>query len=61
MNVHELRDIASDQLLDALIRTSQKNEISGVAFSATFRKTPAFETKAVFSFEKGAVIETEEE
>ncbi len=61
MNVHELRDIAADQLLDALIRTSSKKEISGVVFTATFKKTPSFETKAVFSFEKDAVIETEEE
>lgn len=61
MNVHELRDIASDQMLDALIRTSSKKDLSGVVFTATFKKTPAFETKAVFSFEKGAVIETEAE
>ena len=61
MNVHELRDIASDQMLDALIRTSAKKDLSGVVFTATFKKTPAFETKAVFSFEKDAVIETEEE
>ena len=61
MNVHELRDIAADQLLDALIRTSSKKEISGVAFTATFKKAPAFETKAIFSFEKNAAIETEEE
>ena len=61
MNVHELRDIASDQLLDALIRTSSKKEISGVVFTTAFKKTPAFETKSVFSFEKNAVIETEEE
>lgn len=61
MNVHEIRDIASDQLLDALIRTSSKEELSGVAFTVTFKKAPALETKAVFSFEKNAVIETEEE
>ena len=61
MNVHELRDIASDQMLDALIRTSSKKELSGVVFTATLKKAPAFETKAVFSFEKDAVIETEEE
>lgn len=61
MNVHELRDIASEQFLDALIRTSSKKEISGVAFTATFKKAPTFETRSVFSFEKNAVIETEEE
>lgn len=61
MKVHELRDIASDQMLDALVRTSSKPELSGVVFSATFKKAPAFETKAVFTFEKDAVIEMEEE
>ena len=61
MNVNELKEIAADQMLDALIRTSSKKELSGVVFSATFKKTPAFETKAIFSFEKDAVIETEEE
>ena len=48
-------------MLDALIRTSSKPELSGVVFSATFKKAPAFETKAVFTFEKDAVIEMEEE
>ena len=61
MNVSELRDIASGQMLDAFIRTSSKKELSGVVFTATFKKTPAFETKSVFSFEKDAVIAVEEE
>ena len=61
MTVYDIRDIAGDQLLNALSRSSSKKEITGVTFSVAFKKSPALETKTVFSFEKDAVIETEEE
>lgn len=59
MNVNELCDIASDQLQEALAQAQERKEIEGVTFNVAFRKTPAFEIKAVFSFAKGTVF-TEE-
>ena len=56
MTVQEIRDIANEQMMDALRKAQEKKEISGVAFTLTFKKTPALETKAVFSLEKGTVI-----
>ena len=59
MKQSEIRNEAVRQLDAALASVRDVQDLEGIAFTVTFRKTPALEIKSVFQFVKGAKI-TEE-
>lgn len=56
MKSSEIRNEAVRQLDAALASVRDSEELEGVAFTVTLKKTPALEIKLVFQFAKGARI-----
>ena len=56
MKSSDIRNEAVRQLDAALARVRDSAELEGVAFTVTFKKTPALEIKSVFQFAKGTRI-----
>ena len=56
MKSSEIRNEAVRQLDAALASVRDSQELEGVAFTVTFKKTPALEIKSVFQFAKGTKI-----
>ena len=56
MKSSEIRNEAVRQLDAALASVRDTAELEGVAFTVSFRKTPALEIKSVFQFTKGTKI-----